>query len=154
MDPSPHLNDDQLIARLYATDAAGDAHLELCPECARRWQALAEGRARYLEELPRSAIHWSEQRRQILERLDQGGESPAFFRRAWATALFAVLVLAAGAWFYRPAGPPPPKAAVATLEDTGSEWYEETYSAMQPDEPRAASPIRVLFEPQEERVTE
>lgn len=151
MYPGPHLSDDQLIARLYGAGAAGDAHLNVCPECARRWEALAERRAWWLERMPRTAAPWSEQRRQILERLDEGGSPNQLFRR-WAPALLAAVVLTAGLWFSRPVEPP--AAAVATAQDPGAGWYEETYSVMQPDIPRAASPIRVLFEAQEERMTE
>ena len=155
-----HLSDDRLIGRLYGTDPearlAEDAHLEDCRECARRWGVLQRERARVLGDLPEDFALWNEQRRRVLERAESGEAEPASnWARAWATAGFSAAFLAAGLWFYVPQDPlaAPVPAAAVDVSDPG--WYEETYSVMEPDEPRAAGPIRVLFEQkEEEQVTE
>lgn len=148
-----HLTDDQLIDRLYGMDPAGDAHLDVCPECASRWETLQEKRGQIVGQVPQGVL-WSEQRRQILERVEGGPEPSWNWRRAWAPVLLTSVVLAAGVWIYRPASPPQPSPVAAAVDTVEAGWFEETYSVMQPDEPRAAGPIRVLFEQQEERITE
>jgi len=150
-----HLSDDQLIDRLYGIRGTGDAHLEECTECASRWEAIQERRGRMVEEAPEGEVVWAQQRREILERAE-GGEAARSWQRAWVPVLLSALVLAAGVWFYGPMhDPPPPAVPVPVAVDTSAPgWFEETYSVMQPDEPRAASAIRVLFEQQQEKVTE
>jgi len=147
-----HLTDDQLIDRLYGIRRTGDAHLEECPDCSSRWEMLQERRGRVVGEAPEGGVLWAEQRREILDRAE-AGEAAWNWQRAWAPVLLMAMVLAAGVWFYGPVSPPPPPAPVA-VDTSAPGWFEETYSVMQPDEPRAASPIRVLFEQPEEKVTE
>jgi len=149
-----HLSDDQLIDRLYGIRRSGDEHLEACAECASRWEMLREQRGLMVGEFPEVATPWAEQRRQILERIESGGGVAWNWQRAWAPALLTAVVLAVGVYFFRPAPPPPPNAAAVSADTTVPGWFEETYSEMQPDEPRAASAIRVLFEQPEEKVTE
>jgi len=86
--------------------------------------------------------------------LYEGGGAAWNWQRAWAPALLTAAVLAGGVYFFRPAPLPQPDAAAVSVDTTVPGWFEETYSVMQPDEPRAASAIRVLFEQPEERVTE
>lgn len=149
-----HLSDDRLIDRLYGVERTGDAqHLESCSDCAIRWEALRERRGQLSGEVPESAAPWAEQRCQILERIEGGGAAWNW-QRAWAPALLTAAVLAGGVYFFRPAPLPQPDAAAVSVDTTVPGWFEETYSVMQPDEPRAASAIRVLFEQPEERVTE
>ena len=152
-----HLSDDQLIDRLYGirgTNDAHGAHLEECAECAARWDALRARRGNLVEEAPETGVLWTEQRRQILERVEGGAEASWNWQRAWAPVLLTALVLAAGVWFYGPFSAPPPAPAPVAVDTSAPGWFEDTYSVMQPDEPRAAGPIRVLFEQQEEKVTE
>ena len=147
-----HLSDDQLIDRLYGTDH--EEHLEECPDCAGRWAMLQQQRRSVVEDVPEGAVGWAEQRRQILERMDGGLQASWSWQRVWAPALLTAAVLAAGLWFYRPVDLPPLLPAPVAVDTTVPGWFEETYSVMQPDEPRAASPIRVLFEQKEEKATE
>ena len=149
-----HFSDDQLIDRLYGMDAAGDAHLDVCPECTRRWELFQERRGQIAGQVPEGGVLWAEQRRKVLERVEGGQEASWSWRHAWAPVLLTSVVVAAGVWFNRPASPPPPSPVPVAVDIIEAGWFEETYSAMQPDEPRAAGPIRVLFEQQEERVTE
>lgn len=151
-----HLTDDQLIDTLYGTNRAGEAHLLGCAECGERYGILRERRRETAGVIDADVVDWASQRREVLHRASN--TSRPMLR--WAPVYASVLFLAAGAWFYRPAQEPPTAPVAAATEsefDTvQSSWFEETYSAAQVDEPRAASPIRLLFEApvQEEKRTE
>jgi hypothetical protein len=139
-----HLSDDELIRRLYGLeDAHSCDHLEACLECLRRWESIRERRETVvrLPELSTDALR--QQRIRIMDRLEQG--APPVWRRKWAAAAAAVAIIGAGLWFTRPQEKPLnfPENAGAEFVDAG--WYEDAYSDMQPVEPRAATPIRELF---------
>jgi hypothetical protein len=152
-----HLTDDQLIDCLYGTNRMGEAHLLECAECGERYGILQERRREAAGTIEVDVVDWASQRRQVLKRVSH---SPRPMLR-WAPVLATALLLAAGAWFYRPASEPVPAPQIALDVESDDEaiqssWFEDTYSAAQVDEPRAANPIRVLFEApaQEEKVTE
>jgi hypothetical protein len=143
MTPSPeHLSDDQFIDRLYGIEGGPESHLESCAECLERWEAIQQRRAEVVTRVPVSPAALGEQRRQVLERL----EPPRWrSRRVWAPALAAALLIAAGLAWYRPTEPPAPAPEPAAAEAADPSWYEDAYFT-QPVEPRAASPLRALFE--------
>lgn len=140
----PHLTDDQLIARLYGLDATADRHLEACEPCSARWEAVQDLRASVAGPASVSSALLADQRRQVLARLEP---LPVWhWRRGWTPALAAAaLLIAAGLALYQPgetAALPPPPVAVQTSDPV---WYEDSYT-IQPVEPRAAAPLRELFE--------
>jgi hypothetical protein len=140
-----HLSDDDLIRRLYGLeDAAGGAHLAVCLECIRRWEDMRQRRGSVVLEADVPVDVLREQRLRIFDRLER---APAVkWRRVLVPAMAAALLIAAGLSLYRPKETPLniPENAGAEFVDAG--WYEDAYSDMQPVEPRAATPIRELFE--------
>ena len=138
-----HLSDDELIDRLYGlaeADLALNAHLEACTECSARWQRVVHRRVETtgVEHIPAAML--AEQRRRILGRI----EAPATSRWRWVPAM-AVASLAAVAlvWY-----PPAPAPETAKQENVDAQWLSEIYSLERAEEPRAAAPIRNLFEQQ------
>ncbi len=140
----PHLTDDQLVARLYGLEAEPNAHLEACEACSARWEQVQDRRAT-VAAAP-SVSHWqlAAQRRQVLARMDH---VPLWhWRRVWAPVLAAAaMLIAAGVMLYEPSERAAPPRAPVTAEQADPVWYGEPYS-IQPVEPRAAGPLRELFE--------
>ena len=139
--PQRHLSDDDLIARLYGLDADPDAHLESCEECTGRWEIVQDRRTIVAAPAAAPAAVLAAQRRQVLAR----AEAPTAWRRAWVPALAAALLIAAGLAFYQPGEPATPASSSVAVDAVDAAWYDDVYSA-QPVEPRAASPLRALFE--------
>jgi len=142
---SMHLSDDQLVDRLYGIAMEGDAHLDACPECQSRWSRVQQRRDAAVVSivLPAERIH--QQRREVQKRL-AAASSNRPMRVVLVPAMFAVLLMV-GLMFTRsaPEAPAPtPIAAVAPIVEVG--WFEDAYSITREMEPRAASPIRHLFE--------
>ena len=138
-----HLGDDQMIERLYGLEGDGAEHLSGCEECAQRFATLKTRRADEAEPQMDSAA-LAEQRAKILARLEQ--DSRAGFR--WAPGFAAACLLLAVALVYRPfrsSDPAPGKqeAPSATIDE---QLLADIYALEQAEEPRAASPIRRLFE--------
>ena len=145
--PHPeHLSDDALIRKLYGLEsAAGEPHLETCLECIRRWEAMRRTREVVTVEPEVPAAVLREQRLRIFDRLERGSANG--WRRVWVPAAAAVLLIVAGVAYFRPAEEitvAAPASVPTEFVDAG--WYDEAYSDMQPLEPRAATPIRELFE--------
>jgi anti-sigma factor RsiW len=138
-----HLNDDQLVDRLYGVSSAvSDTHLDSCPECQTRWSHMQQRRDQASIVAPPPADYFRDQRRQIYDRIARPAPRlPA----VWGPATVAGIVMAAfmitrpGSTLPAPAPPPVKMAAV----EAG--WFEDTYSAMGVMEPRAASTIHELF---------
>jgi hypothetical protein len=131
-----HLNDDELLDRLYGLADAPE-HLESCADCARRWNQLRERRAEIAAPREVSREFLAAQRRKIYSRL---GENPHGQRKWIPAALAAACLLAIGLFVYRPEPPRQhPDSADAQL-------FSEVYSMEQTTEPRAAAPIHALFE--------
>ena len=139
--PQRHLSDDDLIARLYGLDADPNAHLEACEICTGRWEIVQDRRAIVAAPSAPSPTQLAAQRREVLAR----AEAPAGWRRAWVPALAAALLIAAGLAFYQPGEPAAPPSSPVAVDAVDAAWYDDVYSA-QPVEPRAASPLRALFE--------
>ena len=142
---SRHLSDDQLLDRLYGLPVEGGDHLEACPECAARWARIEQRRRANLAAQESRESTWS------VAHVLKPRHSAWAWRRAWIPSLVvAGCVLAAAVWLNLTHVAPPPAPPAASAVEAG--WFEDAYSVMQPVEPRAATPIRVLF--QEEAVTE
>ncbi len=148
-----HLNDDELLARLYGLGeghAHLGAHLEECPECAGRLAAMELRRADSAAEAPANPVSsdfLAGQRRAIYARLEQ----PAPLRVRWAPAVAAATLLAVGVLMYHPTHAVVPHRApapVARPELSDDQLFSDVFSMEQAAEPRAAAPIRALFEDQ------
>jgi len=142
---SMHLSDDQLVDRLYGIAMEGDGHLDACPECQSRWSRVQQRRDSVVVSVQPPAEYFHQQRRELQQRLDSTST-----RRSFAVvlvpAMFAVLLMA-GLVFTKTASKAPapaPIAAAAPIVEVG--WFEDAYSVTREMEPRAASPIRHLFE--------
>ena len=144
---SRHLSDDQLMDRLYGVHLEGSAHLDACPECAARWALIEQRRRGILAAQQSREAEWP-----VRVALPWGPAAGGrLWRPTWVPLLaLAGVVLAAAVWLNLTGAAPPPAPPAASAVEAG--WFEDAYSVMQPVEPRAATPIRVLF--QEEAVTE
>jgi len=132
---SNHLNDDQLLERLYGAEAY--PHVDSCEQCSGRYRELESRRAELAAPVPVSAEFLANQRRRIVTRLD---ERPSM-RLKWIPALAAASAVAIGLWIYRPVAAP-----VAHVDANDEQLFADVYSMAQSTEPRAASPIHSLFE--------
>ena len=142
-----HFSDAELIDRLYGLEAQ-EGHLDLCPLCRRRLQALADRKAALsLAEPHISPGFLVEQRHAIWVRLAReqsaikwGRWIPAF---AGAAALAVVLV----------SSQPTPKiepGRVAVVSD--AQLYADISAVVETPEPFAATPIRGLFDQEQKEV--
>lgn len=147
-----HLSDDQLIRRLYGIGEEDD-HLAVCSECAERWQAIQNVIRSARAEAPRPAEvtgrRLAAQRQQILERLEQSPSGMHVW--PWVPAAAAAASLLAVALFLsRPSEPqaalPAPAIAVTANSEADTQLFTDVYSMEQDVLPRAAAPIRGLFQ--------
>lgn len=148
-----HLSDDELIGLLYELGNIEDAdsHLAGCSECSERWSAmhtaLGMARTESLKTTEISVRRLATQRQQILERLEHPSSGLLAWR--WVPVATAASLLAAAMFFHHQ--PPdisqaPPPAPVAVHAEADSELFTDVYSMEQDVEPRAAAPIRALFQ--------
>jgi hypothetical protein len=145
----PHLSDDELIALLYGLGDA-EGHLAGCPECGERWDAMRRAlgmtRAESAMILEISGRKLAAQRQSILRRL----ENPPNGLRAssWIPAATVAALLAVAMFLQQhsrvPPAAPPAKASVNAEAD--AELFTDVYSMERDVEPRAAAPIRALFQ--------
>jgi len=137
---SSHLSDDELIALLYGLGDT-DGHLAGCSECGERWAAMhrAMGRTRAESAAEISGRALAVQRQQILGRLEQ----PPYAWR-WVPVAAASSLLAVALFLSRPSNAPSPAPAVHAESDV--ELFTDVYSMERDVEPRAAAPIRNLFQ--------
>jgi hypothetical protein len=135
-----HWSDEQLVARLYGVGPE-DGHVEACPSCARRWEAM---RRRH-ESLRPAGIDVSDeylaaQRRAIRARL---GEKRHVLPRVLVPVL-VTLLLAMITIVYRSAPEPPqPEQKISD-----SQLFDDVFKRISGTEPNAIGPIRSLFEEQ------
>jgi hypothetical protein len=143
-----HLNDDELIGLLYGL-GDGESHLAGCSECGERWnamhRALGMARTESVNATDISGRRLAAQRLRILERLEQPTPSHAW---RWVPVAAAASLLAAGLFLKesssvrQPAAP----AAVAVNPEADAELFTDVYSMERDVEPKAAAPIRALFQ--------
>jgi hypothetical protein len=145
----PHLSDDELIALLYGLGDA-ESHLAQCQECGERWsamhRALGMTRSESARMLEIGGRRLAAQRQEILQRL----ENPPSGLRAsnWipAAAVAALLAVAMFLQQHTQVAPAVPAAKATLNTETDAELFTDVYSMEQDVEPRAAAPIRALFQ--------
>lgn len=142
-----HLTSNDLIDRLYGIASAEvDAHLDSCVECGERLQALELRRADSAATPVVSEDILARQRRAIMDRV----ESPGGSRIKWVPAFAAACLLVVMALVYQPGepvSPPVTKSEIAkSAPETDAQLFSELYAIEQAEVPRAAAPIRQLFE--------
>jgi len=133
-----HLGDDELIGLVYGLGEPG-GHVSGCTECTARLHAMRKIRAEMaaIPEIDGHAL--VAQRQQILDRLERPALGWRWIPAAGIAALIAVVLILA-----RPSNVPLPVPAVNTEAD--SELFTDVYSMERDVEPRAAAPIRSLFQ--------
>ena len=144
-----HLSDDDLIRRLYGIGEE-DGHLAACADCRDRWLAIQNVVRSARAEAPRppemSGRRLAVQRQQVLARLGQ----PLALSRTWrwVPAAAAASLLATALFLSRPtSSEPPPRAATVVANPEGdAQLFTDVYSMEQDVEPRAAAPIRGVFQ--------
>ena len=141
-----HLTQDDLIDRLYGIASAEvNAHLESCVECGERLSAVEMRRVDSAAVPAISEAALMKQRRAILARV----ESPAASRVKWVPAFAAACLLVVVALVYQPgeqAQVTETKIAKAAPDFDDKQLFSELYAIELAEEPRAAAPIRQLFE--------
>ena len=127
-----HYTDDQLLDRLYEAGRA-DGHIEVCEECRGRWESFVRRRRELLQPPPVSDAWLGAQRALIRERI----ERPSPLRPALVFVTLALLALLLNRPVERP---------TAVVASSDAQLLSEIYTMIQNDEPRAAMPVRALFE--------
>lgn len=148
-----HWEGGDLLRRLYGMapeSGASDKHLTSCGECSSRWEALLLARAETLIEAAPGLIPEArllEQRRALWARIDHPRR---FWFSKWAPVAATAMMLAAGFVLLHPARPLPPPDSQAKSTVAASISDEDLFSELTtmavPAAPRAAEPIRGLFE--------
>ena len=139
-----HCSDDELIARLYGLGEVGEGvvHLSACPECRQRLEAMSVRRSEMLTTGHVSDDFLREQRVRIHARIEQDRRYAFWLRPAPAVA--AALVLAAGLMFRT--ATPTPSVVPAVSAESDTQFFSEIATVVDQHEPRAADPIRGLFD--------
>lgn len=137
-----HWSEDELLDRLYGV-GPDDDHLRICAECDGRLQALA-ARRRVVVSNEESTVDPAlllRQRVAVMERIERPGSSLVSWRAATAfTCAIAIILIFA---VYQPQRS---KSVVTQRASSDAQFFSEIYSEMEQIEPRAAKPMRRLFE--------
>jgi hypothetical protein len=143
---SGHLNDDQLIDRLYGVSES--AHR--CNECDGRLRAIEQKRAELASPAPVSVDFLAAQRRAVYSRLGEQPKSRLHWVPATAAALFLVaagVVVSHNSYHGVAPVSGPSAVAVSHPDTTGdAQLFSDVYAMEQSAEPRAAAPIHALIE--------
>lgn len=134
-----HLSDDELIEVLYGL-GDGEVHLKGCGGCTERLGAMRRARAEHAAVSGISGRMLAAQRQSILERLPSSG---SYAPRWVPAAAAAAALLAAGLYLYQPSRVPAP---APTKSEGDAALFTDVYSMEQDVEPRAAAPIRAMFQ--------
>ena len=144
----PHLNDDELIGMVYglAGEKGDQDHLVGCPACLERLRAMGKARLTMVDSPHFSARKLAVQRQQILERLQT--PSSGLHASPWIPAAAVAALLAMATFLHQHSSVPSPAPAQATAANSegDAELFTDVYSMEQEVEPRAAAPIRALFQ--------
>lgn len=145
-----HWSGEDLLGRLYGLDAPeglSDAHLESCALCRKQLADLTARRTEILSALPEVADdRLRAQRQSVLDSV-----TPRRF--GWLGSLVpagaTALVLVLGIALQRPAPTPPTEMkATAVITQSDQELMTQIATLMENETPRAADPIRGLFDSQ------
>lgn len=133
-----HWTSDELIEALYGARDP-NTHLDACEECRWRWEGLqrVRGELRAAPEVPAELL--AAQRWRIEQRIERRGSRMRPAMPALATAAMVLVGIA----LLRPAPRPEPSIAQGGDGQLYMEIYEQVVAS---EEPRAAAPIRGLFE--------
>ena len=131
-----HYSDDRLLAALYEADA-NDGHLAGCEECRARLDRMRSARDRSGAEQEVSPAFLAAQRARVREALERP-------RRRWVpvtavSAMAGVSALAIVLFVNQPGPENKPQVSDA-------QFFAEISAVVEREEPRAATPIRGLFE--------
>jgi hypothetical protein len=141
-----HLTEDDLINRWYGLDSTFEAHerhLLSCAACADKLRAFEQRRAAVVESQAVPAAFLAAQRSRILERVERSSG----FRMPWVPAVLAGALALAVALVPRMVQAPAPAPEKAVQQEVAEDQlFLELFSLEAAEEPRAASPIRGLFE--------
>ncbi|MCU1339439.1 MAG: hypothetical protein JWO19_5020 [Bryobacterales bacterium] len=146
---SPHLSDDELIGWLYGLGDA-EGHLSGCSDCGERWnamlRALGKERAHTVHTTEISGRTLAAQRQRILEQVER--TSSGFHAWRWIPAAALASLVAVGLFLYQPSTAPQsgPSAPAGVNAETDAELFIDVYAMERDVEPRAAAPIRALFQ--------
>lgn len=143
-----HLNRDEVIDQLYGIGSeATSAHMASCLACQEELGMYQARRAGVAIPMEVSADILAAQRRRILARVEHPSASPL----KWIPALAAACLILVFALAYRPSAPVPvtkaSNVAPYAAHQEMDQLYSDIYELENAEEPRAASPIRGLFEP-------
>ena len=127
-----HLILDQLRAGVLDDPGPARAHLDVCPRCRARLDAMASADARFLERFPSEAA------------LVRQRPAPAPVRRSWPAVLVGAAATAAVvlALVLLPVGPQPPGREGTSERTKGSSWMEIAVSRGASSFPYAGQPLR------------
>jgi hypothetical protein len=146
-----HWNDDALLDRLYGLDPAPDlelSHFDRCADCLNRWNALQLRHAALTaEQAALGEDRLRAQRTAIWNRIEQS-RRPLYWRAVPALSTALLLVAAVALHIPRPGEPKPDRIEYTQLQPVKSdtEFFNEIASVVNADTPRAADPIRALFD--------
>ena len=143
-----HWTDDDLLHHLYGIRMA-DGHLDACSACQARLRQIRLRKQQSTCAPEFTDQELAAQRRNIYRRLEGPDQARWSFPRSfpWMPAMATVALLLLGVML---SGPAPEADVEKELMASGgdSQFYTEIYASMGSAEPRAASPIRGLFEEQ------
>ena len=153
-DSQCHWQDDDLLRKLYGLEPEGGAserHLTACVECSGRWESLRLARAECLDQLAIGLVPERRlvgQRKAFWTRIDHPRR---FWLSKWTPVVATSMMLAAGLVLLQPSRPPQAPAAAADrltgeAPISDMELFTDLSAMTSPSAPRAAEPIRALFE--------
>jgi hypothetical protein len=135
---SSHWTDERILDRVYGL-ADDDGHLAICAECRSRCEAAVARRASMAAEEV-SAERLTAQREQIYHRT----ESRRFrFNLRYVPAIAGAGALAFALLVYSPA---PRVRKTAPVQISDAQLYADVYQMVASSEPKAAEPVKGLFE--------
>lgn len=158
LDDERHWQDDDLFRKLYGLSpecVVSEEHLVACRKCSSRWMELQLARAESLNEAQDSLVPESrlfEQRKALWARIDHPRR---FWFSKWVPVAATSMMLAAGLVLLHPARPlsaPAPQAHQSVQQPNSAtlvsdaELFSDLSTMASPATPRAAEPIRGLFE--------
>jgi hypothetical protein len=147
---NPHLSEDELIALVYGLGDAekkAESHVAACSECGERLKAMGQARMATVDATEISGRRLAVQRLQVLERLEQ--PSSVLLGWRWVPVATAASLLAAAMFLHQRPGVPeqtPPAQSAVVNAEADAELFTDVYSMERDIEPKAAAPIRALFQ--------
>jgi hypothetical protein len=144
-----HWTQDEFIDHLYGIAAGDLEHLRTCTDCSHQWNRVQLQRSALAAPAEPSPEFLAHQRREIYRKLDRPAR-PFFFQPGWAIGAAATAVLAVGIGVWGPSATPvkPAVQQESAIDASDAQLFREIADMEQTPLPRAAAPIRGLFEEQ------